>query len=105
MSPIQSRHSVDVQYLTQLGVGRHSHYSDPREVSHMSSSVPQDLATNVEPPEFVPRPVPPLAPSTTRELASEIAARSPLAGLRHVGLGVPNLREAVAFYEGIWGLY
>ncbi|MFC5810259.1 VOC family protein [Streptomyces heilongjiangensis] len=33
------------------------------------------------------------------------AARSALAGLRHVGLGVPDLAKATAFYEGIWGLY
>lgn len=39
------------------------------------------------------------------EQPSAAAARSHLTGLRHVALGVPDLREAVAFYEGVWGLY
>ena len=58
----------------------------------------------VQPPEFVPRPMPPLAPRGA-EMASSIAARSPITHLRHVGMAVPDLRAAVAFYEGIWGLY
>jgi catechol 2,3-dioxygenase-like lactoylglutathione lyase family enzyme len=58
----------------------------------------------VEPPPFVPRPSPPPAPRAI-ELPSVTAARSPITHLRHVALGVPDLRQAVAFYEGIWGLY
>jgi catechol 2,3-dioxygenase-like lactoylglutathione lyase family enzyme len=61
-------------------------------------------AVSVEPPAFVARPLPPLAPGGT-ELASAAAARSPITHLRHVAMAVPDLRAAVAFYEGIWGLY
>jgi len=61
-------------------------------------------AVTVEPPAFVPRPLPPLAPRGA-ELASAAAARSPITHLRHVAMAVPDLRAAVAFYEGIWGLY
>ncbi|MEO3855445.1 VOC family protein [Acrocarpospora sp. B8E8] len=68
----------------------------------MSGSVPTSI--DVEPPPFQPRPMPPPAPAGQIR-ASELAARSPIAGLRHVGLGVPDLRQACAFYEGVWGLY
>ncbi|MCP9972300.1 VOC family protein [Actinomadura madurae] len=59
---------------------------------------------DAEPPPFTGRILPPLAPRGP-EPPSAVAARSHLAGLRHVGLGVPDLRDAVAFYEGVWGLY
>jgi catechol 2,3-dioxygenase-like lactoylglutathione lyase family enzyme len=58
----------------------------------------------VQPPAFVPRPLPPLAPKGI-ELASAAAARSPITHLRHVALAVPDLASTLAFYEGIWGLY
>ncbi|SFP36749.1 MULTISPECIES: VOC family protein [Actinomadura] len=59
---------------------------------------------DAEPPPFTGRILPPLAPRGP-EPPSAVAARSHLTGLRHVGLGVPDLRDAVAFYEGVWGLY
>ncbi|GHF35147.1 VOC family protein [Amycolatopsis bartoniae] len=61
-------------------------------------------AVAVEPPPFEPRPEAPVAPARPVR-ASELAARSPVTALRHVALGVPDLRAACAFYEGIWGLY
>src|ERR1700734_2098381 len=61
-------------------------------------------AVTVEPPPFAARPLPPIAPRGA-ELASAAAARSPITPLRHVAMAVPDLRSAVAFYEGIWGLY
>lgn len=57
-----------------------------------------------EPPPFVARALPPPAPAGL-ERASVVAARCPITHLRHVALAVPDLRAAVAFYEGIWGLY
>jgi catechol 2,3-dioxygenase-like lactoylglutathione lyase family enzyme len=59
---------------------------------------------HAEPPPFVARPMPPLA-ARRGEPASAVAARSPITHLRHVALAVPDLAKAVAFYEGIWGLY
>lgn len=59
---------------------------------------------DAEPPAFVPRTMPPIAADRGVK-ASALADRSPITHLRHVALGVPNLREACAFYEGIWGLY
>jgi catechol 2,3-dioxygenase-like lactoylglutathione lyase family enzyme len=57
--------------------------------------------------------VPPSSPARTKpprarqslELPSAAAARSPITHLRHVALAVPDLRAALAFYQGIWGLY
>src|SRR4051794_29789746 len=71
-------------------------------MTDISASGP--AVVDVEPPPFIPRPLPPLAPRSL-ELASAAAARSPITHLRHVGMAVPDLRAAVAFYEGIWGLY
>jgi catechol 2,3-dioxygenase-like lactoylglutathione lyase family enzyme len=61
-------------------------------------------AITAEPPPFVPRALPPLAASRALP-ASLLAERSPITHLRHVALGVPDLAQACAFYEGIWGLY
>ncbi|MBT2225721.1 VOC family protein [Nonomuraea sp. NEAU-A123] len=57
-----------------------------------------------QPPTFAQRPLPPLAPRAL-EAPSLAAARSPVTHLRYVGVAVPDLREAVAFYAGMWGLY
>ncbi len=54
-----------------------------------------------------PRPGPPLPPPAAvgGVAASVLARRSPITAVRHVALATPDLAAAIAFYEGIWGLY
>jgi catechol 2,3-dioxygenase-like lactoylglutathione lyase family enzyme len=68
----------------------------PYAATDMSAAVPPG-----------PRPMPPMPPALPRrgELPSEAARRSPVTHLRHVALATPDYDQAVAFYEGIWGLY
>ncbi|MEU4227560.1 VOC family protein [Nonomuraea sp. NPDC026600] len=68
--------------------------------SPITASVP----VTAPPPEFARRPLPSAAPPPA-ETPSMAASRSPITHLRHVGIAVPGLRAAAAFYEGIWGLY
>ena len=49
--------------------------------------------------------LPPAVAATSAELPSQRAARSPITHLRYVALATDNLRETVAFYQGVWGLY
>ncbi len=59
----------------------------------------------VPPPEPVADLPLPLPAPKSRELPSEIAARSVISHLRYVALAVPDFAKSRRFYEEIWGLY
>lgn len=63
-----------------------------------------DLDEATPPP---PRPGPPLPPPVARGAVapSVVAQRSPVTHLRYVALATEDFAGAVAFYEGVWGLY
>jgi catechol 2,3-dioxygenase-like lactoylglutathione lyase family enzyme len=73
----------------------------------MTATTPDTSLEDAVPPPPRPRlPAPPAVPvAQGAARPSEVAARSVITHVRYMGLAMPDLRQSLDFYRGIWGLY